>query len=177
MHPGRGKTLQFEHGNLTPKKEIDMSVSWSIIQDTWGKLGKTHPNWQIVSVWDVDALFTLWEHTFFSSHLISFCSMDSNMVCAQLSQYVSTHQPNGVGSGAAWRCTASTVKKGAAAARKTQETAAVIRMTHRQPMDSQQAVSMKKGVTWKILPKKHPESSKPLQLCSLFYRYSWHNTK
>jgi len=103
--------------------------------------------------------------------------MDSNMVCAQLSQYVSTHQPNGVGSGAAWRCTASTVKKGAAAARKTQETAAVIRMTHRQPMDSQQAVSMKKGVTWKILPKKHPESSKPLQLCSLFYRYSWHNTK
>jgi hypothetical protein len=31
------------------------------------------------------------------------------------------------------------------------------------------------------LPKKHPESSKPLQLCSLFYRYydrySWHNTK
>jgi len=69
---GAGKlciwTWEFDPKN----QEIDMSVSWSIMYSRQGKLGKTHPNWRIVSVWDVDALFTLWEHTFFFVSLDQF---------------------------------------------------------------------------------------------------------
>ena len=126
--------------------------------ENWGKtgkhirIGKSSPSGMLTPCSHCENILFF---IFFSSHLISFCSMDSNMVCA----HRNTHQL--INQMVLDLALSLYGKKGCSSRQENARDGSI------DPHDPSPADRFSgREHTWKILPKKHPESSKPLQLCS-----------